>query len=98
MHARVEEGGGREIKNGLAKLDRFSWNKLQYTSKKTFQTVPFKRSRRDRAFCVKGPFNLNGRNGRTTAAGVELHRTRDRSVHTVVSNWPEIEQELKRVF
>ena len=36
-------------------------------------------------FCVKGPFNLNGRNGRTTA-GVDLHRTRDWSAHTVVSN------------
>ena len=35
--------------------------------------------------CVKGPFNLNGRNGRTTA-GVDLHRTRDQSAHTVVSN------------
>ena len=54
---------------------------------------------------MKGPFNLNGRNGRTTA-GVELPRTCDRSVHTVVSNGhvrcffstPEIERQLKRVF
>ena len=46
---------------------------------------PFKRLCGDRAFCVKGPFNLNGRNGRTTA-GVDLHRTHDRSAHTVVSN------------
>ena len=45
----------------------------------------FKRSRRGRVFCVKGPFNLNGHNSRTTA-GVDLHRTHDRSTHTVVSN------------
>ena len=39
--------------------------------------------------CVKKklsrPYRLNGRNGRTTA-GVDLHRTCDRSAHTVVSN------------
>ena len=74
--------------------------------KKTFQTVPaFKRSRGDRAFCGKGPFNFIGHNGRTTA-GFELHCTRDGIVHTVVSNrqvhcffsTPEIEQQLKRVL
>ena len=54
------------------------FGELQYTSKFFFQTG-------DCAFCVKGPFNLNGRNGRTTA-GIDLHRTRDRSAHTVVSN------------
>ena len=79
---------------------------VQYASKKTFQTVPFKRSCGDCAFCVKGPFNLNGRNSRTTA-GVDLHRTRNRSAHIpsflidtciVFFSTPEIEQELERVF
>ena len=57
---------------------------IQYASKK-LSRLPFKRSRGDRAFCVKGPFNLNGRNVRTTA-GIDLHRTRDWSTHNVVFN------------
>ena len=77
-----------------------------YTSKKTFQTVPFKRSRGDRAFCLKGPFNLamterqRALNYTARATGARISRIPPFQIDTcvVVFCTPEIEQELKRVF